>query len=409
MLKSIMKRILLSFLAVVAMATVASAQQTTLVVEVEERPRGWRGYETNRFWDNWELAAGGGASMLQMTESFGKDPGKFLNRVGWNANVALTKWIVPVVGMRLQVDGGEFQNYSFAPKSYGEGIYKTPYLYVHGDILINMTNWIGGFNPRRVYSAIPYVGFGYTAMSWTDKSVGDYNGEFAFTSGFLSKFHITPQWDIELDLRSWIFAEQQLPKEIRGDNRIACAISASLGVAYRFNKRVWTPAYSQVDVDGYIAAIAGLEEELLATDAALLVAAKDVKTLETDNARLKSDLAAAKANTPKTNYVCVGEGVVFFHIGEATLSDYARATLDNYVAAMASNDAKIVVTGYADKETGSAERNEQLSMERAQNVAAYLTAHGIDASRITTEWVGDTETAFSSPETPIVNRCVLIK
>ena len=136
MLKSIMKRILLSFLAVVAMATVASAQQTTIVVEVEERPRGWRGYETNRFWDNWELAAGGGASMLQMTESFGKDPGKFLNRVGWNANIALTKWIVPVVGMRLQVDGGEFQNYSFTPKSYGEGIYKTPYLYVHGDILV---------------------------------------------------------------------------------------------------------------------------------------------------------------------------------------------------------------------------------------------------------------------------------
>lgn len=105
-----------------------------------------------------------------------------------------------------------------------------------------MTNWIGGYNPNRVYSAIPYVGFGYTAMSWTDKSVGSYNGELAFTSGFLNKFHITPQWDIELDLRSWIFSEGSLPDEIRGDNRIACAISASLGIAYRFNKRVWTPA-----------------------------------------------------------------------------------------------------------------------------------------------------------------------
>lgn len=164
-----------------------------------------------------------------------------------------------------------------------------------------------------------------------------------------------------------------------------------------------------MDVDGYIAAIVGLEEELLVADAALVDAANDVKTLEKDNARLKSDLAAAKANRPKTNYVCVGEGVVFFHIGEATLTDYAHATLDNYAAAMAANDAKIVVTGYADKETGSAERNEQLSMERAQNVAAYLTAHGIDASRITTEWVGDTEAAFTSPDTPIVNRCVLIK
>lgn len=404
-----MKRILLSLAAILAMASVASAQETILVVQEQERPRAWRGYETNRFWDNWEVAVGGGASMLQMTESFGKDPGKFLNRVGWNANVAFTKWVVPVVGMRLQLDGGEFQNYSFAPKSYGDGIYKTPYVFVHGDILVNMSNWIGGFNPERVYSAIPYVGFGYTAMSWTDKSAGSYNGELAFTSGFLNKFHITPQWDIELDLRSWIFSEQSLPKEIRGDNRIACAISASVGIAYRFNKRTWTPAYSQVDVDGYIAAIVGLEAEMVAAESAIVAAERDIDKLTADNQRLKSDLEACRTKRPTMEYACVGESVVFFNIGEATLSDYALATLDAYAASVADGDNAIEVTGYADKETGSAERNEQLSMERAQCVAAYLEKVGIDADRITTRWVGDTEAAFTSPETPTVNRCVLIK
>lgn len=401
MLKT-MKKVLLSLFVVTLMATVAIAQEW-------ERPRAWRGYETNRFWDNWELAAGGGASMLQVSRNMKDEPGKFFNRVGWNANISATKWIVPVVGMRLRVDGGEFQNYSFHPDTYGNGIFKTPYIYVHGDILVNMSNWIGGYRPDRVYSAVSYIGFGYTAMSWTDNSAGSYNGEFAVTTGLLNKFHITPQWDIELDLRTWIFREASLPAEISNGGRYAFSLSASVGIAYRFNQRVWTPAYSQVEVDGYIAAIVGLEEEILALDGALIAAANDVKALEADNKRLNSDIEALKAEEAEVCHVAIGESVVFFNIGEATLSDYAYATLDGYIASMTDNNAEIVVTGYADKETGSTTRNEQLSMERAECVAAYLTAKGIDTNRITTRWVGDTEAAFSSPDTPVVNRCVTLK
>ena len=398
-----MKKVLLSLLIVTALTTVALAQEW-------ERPRAWSGYETNRFWDNWEIAAGGGASMLQVERNIGDDPGKFFNRVGWNANISVTKWIVPVVGMRLRVDGGEFQNYSFDQPKYGSGIFKTPYLYVHGDILVNMSNWIGGYRPNRIYSAVSYMGFGYTTMSWTDRSAGSTNSEYAFTTGLLNKFHITPQWDIELDLRSWFFREGSLPAEIGSGNRVAVGLSASVGIAYRFNQRTWTPAYSQTDVDGYIAAIVGLEEEIIATDAALLAAAEDVKALETDNKRLKSDLATAQSATQNAMVShTVGESVVFFTIGEATLSEYAHATLDNYIAAMRDTTTPITITGYADKETGSAERNMQLSKERAENVTAYLTSKGIDGSRITTQWVGDTETAFTTPTTPLVNRCVTLR
>lgn len=399
-----MKKVLLLLLGVAFVTPMVSAQDW-------EQTRAWRGYETNRFWDNWEIAAGGGASMLQVSRSLGDDPGKFFNRVGWNANISAVKWIVPVVGMRLQLDGGEFQNYSFDQPEYGGRIFKTPYLYVHGDILVNMSNWIGGYRPDRIYSAVSYVGFGYTAMSWTKHSAGDYNGEFAFTTGLLNKFHITPQWDIELDIRTWLFPERGLPAEINSGGTIALGLSASVGVAYRFNKRTWTPAYSQTDVDGYIAAIIGLEEEIIATDAALIAAAKDVKALEGDNNRLKNELAAAKsAKQPTTTAPCTkGESVVFFTIGEATLTEYAYATLDNYIAAVACCDTPIVVTGYADKETGSAERNMQLSKERAESIATYLTTQGIDATRITTEWVGDTEQAFTSPDSPLVNRCVTLK
>ena len=103
------------------------------------------------------------------------------------------------------------------------------------------------------------------------------------------------------------------------------------------------------------------------------------------------------------------ESVVFFTIGDAQLSDYAKATLDSIAQQLIAADATIVVTGYADKETGSAKRNEQLSKQRAENVASYLLGLGLPSSRLTTPWVGDTEQAFTSPDTPIVNRCVIIK
>lgn len=397
-----MKKVLLSLLIVTALTTVALAQEW-------ERPRAWSGYETNRFWDNWEIAAGGGASMLQVSRNIGDDPGKFFDRVGWNANIALTKWIVPVVGMRLQVDGGEFQNYSFDQPAYGSGIFKTPYLYVHGDILVNMSNWIGGYRTDRVYSAVSYVGFGYTAMSWTKSSAGDTNSEYAFTTGLLNKFHITPQWDIELDIRTWLLPERGLPAEINSGGRFALGLSASVGVAYRFNQRVWTPAYSQVEVDGYIAAIVGLEEEIIALDGALIAAAKDIKALEASNKELQNDVTTIEQESQEKHYVTIGEGVVFFSIGEATLTDYARATLDGYIAALSCCNSPIAITGYADKETGSSARNEQLSMERAICVTNYLTDNGIDANRITTKWVGDTQEAFTSPNNPMVNRCVTLK
>ena len=369
-----MKKIVLSLL-LVAVTTVAMAQ-------LRERPMRWQGFETNRFWDNWEMSLAGGNSILLVSEKLGKDPGKFLDRNGWNANVGFTKWVAPIIGMRLQLDAGEFRNYSFDQARYGNGVFKTPYMFVHSDLLVNMSNWIGGYNPNRVYYAISYVGFGYTAMSWTKKSAGSYNGEFAFSSGLINKFRVTPQWDIELDLRSWMFAEKSLPKEIQGGGRYAFGLSASLGVAYRFNQRDWTPAYSQVDVDGYLAAIIALEERLAVRDIELVNASNEIATLDSKNKSLEVDIAKCKDKRVQTQskVVVVPECVAFFTIGEAKITDYAEATLETYVEQVKDTSMPISVVGYADKETGSVQRNEQLSKERAESVTAWLVKAGIDAA-----------------------------
>ena len=395
-----MKRFLLCLMAAMAVTVVAKAQ--------EYSPMRWQGVYTNRFWDNWEVAAAGGNSLLQIAQK-GGDYGKFIDRNGWNANIAVSKWVVPTLGMRLQLDAGEFHNYTRPLLRSGGVKVKMPYLFVHGDILINMSNWIGGYDPDRFYSAVSYMGFGYTAMSWTKNSESPYNGEYAFTTGLVNKFRISPRFDIELDLRSWIIAERSLPEQIQRGGRFAVAMSASVGVAYRFNQRNWSPAYSQVDVDGYLLAIMALEERLIGRDAELKRANNNFSALKSENENLRNTLAESRKESSVVVKSVPTESVVFFNIGEAALTDYAKATLDSIVAQLMATEGNILVTGYADKETGSAKRNEQLSMQRAEGVANYLIGLGVPASRITTEWVGDTEQAFTTPETPIVNRCVIIK
>ena len=388
-------------MAITAVAVVAQAQEVT--------PLRWQGVYTNRFWDNWEVSAAGGNSLLQITQK-GEDYGKFIDRNGWNANIAVSKWVVPTLGMRLQIDAGEFHNFTRPMLRTGSTEIKMPYLYVHGDILINMSNWIGGYDPDRFYSAVSYMGFGYTAMSWTKKSESPYNGEYAFTTGLINKFRVSPRLDIELDLRSWLIAERSLPKEIERGGRFAVAMSASVGVAYRFNQRYWTPAYSQVDVDGYLLAIMALEEQLIERNAELKRANSNFAVVKNENESLRNSLAESRMQSSvEIAPATPSESVVFFNIGEASLTDYAKATLDSAVAQLMASERDVVVTGYADKETGSAQRNEQLSMQRAECVANYLIGLGVPASRISTNWVGDTEQAFASPDTPLVNRCVIIK
>ena len=67
-------------------------------------------------------------------------------------------------------------------------------------------------------------------------------------------------------------------------------------------------------------------------------------------------------------------------------------------------NASILLTGYADKETGNANVNMKIAKQRADAVKAALIAKGIDASRLTTDAKGDTEQPFSNNDD---NRAVI--
>ena len=99
---------------------------------------------------------------------------------------------------------------------------------------------------------------------------------------------------------------------------------------------------------------------------------------------------------------------IYFLIGKSVIRDCEKAKLESVVKAINENENNTVtVTGYADAETGSAERNMELSKERAENVAKALMDAGISEGRIKVEYKGSTVNPYEKPEQNRVAICVV--
>ena len=113
-------------------------------------------------------------------------------------------------------------------------------------------------------------------------------------------------------------------------------------------------------------------------------------------ALLASASAWAQTSTTSATQTQEGRYVVYFPTGSAKLDAEAMS-----VIAVAADDyrrvgsTRITVRGHTDT-TGSPQRNEALSERRAKAVADELTRHGVPASAITTEGVGETDLAVQT-------------
>lgn len=101
----------------------------------------------------------------------------------------------------------------------------------------------------------------------------------------------------------------------------------------------------------------------------------------------------------------VGEGInmtfdasLAFKINSAEISDTYKKDLDAAASVFKSyEDTNILIEGHTD-DTGSEEFNMALSERRAKAVRDYLIAKGVDASRLTAKWYGETQPKFPNDE-----------
>ena len=117
---------------------------------------------------------------------------------------------------------------------------------------------------------------------------------------------------------------------------------------------------------------------------------QQMETLEKQQQAENAQQAAAHAAAQKY------AAIVYFPVGSAVLDEDDQRQLRWFVQQMQPYPlATFEVQGFADS-TGSEATNQNLSIERAQAVAAYLTGQGIDSSRMYVQGFGTSSPADSN-------------
>lgn len=385
-----MKKILLSI------ALVAISVSSVFAQENSAEKLRWKGIMNNGFWSNWEISVGGGVNYTAWN-GIGNDQDG-VGDLGWMVEGSVSKWFNPIVGARVQVIGGQLN------ASDDNGL-KSNWIMPHADALLNLSNWIGGYREDRVYYAKLFAGFGVSIVNVNNSA----SAGFAFDAGLINTFRVCKALDINLELKGILNAGRDMPRGIDAlAGKYGQIYSATLGLTYRFNKRNWDKAYSQEEVDGYLAAIAALEAGLadahrnegkLAERLAAQKAATD-QALK-DNEALKAELAKRKTSV-------VSASALFFNFDSAKLLDRAKASMQilQEVIKAAPKDQVFTIVGHADAKTGSPEYNQKLSERRAKAVYDYLVEQGVNPNQLTWKGVGSSQNIF-----PVngINRVVIVK
>lgn len=397
-----MKKIFLTFM-LAAFAASALAEGTP------KKPS-FSGFVSNGFWDNWEISAGlGGGTAFSNSGNLGS----WGDRFGFEGNFSLTKWLHPVVGVRGQLQGGWFNNFDAEL-----GKLSWPYMFAHADLMINASNWIGGYREDRAWYGVPFVGFGYMASNFTDSSQRDNqtgtNQEFAFTAGLLNKFRLSPSFDFNIELKGLIAKSEICPASVGG--AYLFGFTATAGITYRFNQRNWergVPGYTAEDIRAFQDAVASsnaaleaaqaendrLNDELTAADAR----AKAAEQAAAD-ARAKAAAEAKKVNNSSSPTSII---LYDYSMSKLTAKDKTRLELTAELIKNGPKDRVYTIQGHADQQTGTLAGNRRVAENRAKNVYDYLVKCGVNPKQLTYEGLGNEPDVYKNIQK--ANRSVIIK
>jgi peptidoglycan-associated lipoprotein len=111
-----------------------------------------------------------------------------------------------------------------------------------------------------------------------------------------------------------------------------------------------------------------------------------VRTADPDSARRAEEARLARE---RAELMATLQEMVFFDYDDSRIRQDAQAILSRKIPILRANPAVTLrIVGHAD-ERGSLEYNLALGMRRARSVRDYLVNFGIDASRLTTDSMGE--------------------
>lgn len=354
-------------------------------------PCGTRYYATKS--DNWFIQLGAGTNT-----PFVENPDGDTHQFTANYGVGFGKWFSPYFGWRLEFQGGSIH---WNNNSVGIGHMKS--VNANLDIMWDMFNSLGGVNSKRVFSIIPFVGVGGT-YNWDYKNVDArpalddahipmYKGEqkdsewlLPVSAGLQFRFRLSKYVDFFAQARASFYSDS-FNNYVYGEP-VDVNISTLAGFNITFGGRDFR-SFDPCTYTGYIEQLNGqindLRGTLAETAAALAVA--------------EAQLPCPEVVVPEA-VVCESAALlptVRFTINSSKVTKMEQVNVYNMAQWMKDNaDKKVVITGYADKNTGSANYNQGLSERRAKAVYDMLVKeYGINPNRLQTAAEGSSQQLYN--------------
>lgn len=306
---------------------------------------------------------------------------KFKDLISPAAALSFGYQFTPVIGARIGASGWESAGGWVNPAtSYN-------YNYVAGnlDVMFNLSNLFCGFNPKRVFNLSAFVG---GAVNYA------FNNDDAVALGRSLKQNSTYELDyLWKDSKVFGVGRAGLHADFRLSDRFSLNLEANANILsdHYNSKKAENP-------DWYFNALAGVTFRLGKSYTVVAPVLPEpmpepVKKEEPKKPVVKEEVKKPVEKPVVKEYKCD----VFFEINSWVISAQEEAKINALAEYMKQNPTvKVSLIGYADVQTGNARINQNLSKERAEAVAKMLTSkYGIDASRITKEYKGDTEQPFS--------------
>lgn len=156
------------------------------------------------------------------------------------------------------------------------------------------------------------------------------------------------------------------------------------------------------------AAKAAAERAAAEKAAAAKAAAKSAADAEAAAKAAEAEAAAAIAAGENKAQEWTAQENIYFDLNKSVIRPSEVEKITRIVALLQKNPGMTVtIAGYADKATGTHERNMTLSQERSARVRQCLIDSGIAAARISTDYFGDTKQVSNVPENNRVAICLV--
>ena len=310
--------------------------------------------------------------------------------VGYNFN--------QVVGARLTLNTWQ----SKAGQNVAGNVYKWKWNYVAPmvDATFNLTNLFCEYNPDRVVEFGVFGGIGAN-IAWGNDEAADAQKAILAGAGKNLADVQAPLENLWDGTKTRFVARVGANVDFRVSDRVKLGVELSANtLSDKYNsKKAGNP-------DWYFNALVGVKVALGETHTTKVIPAP--KPVEKIIERIIEKPAPAPA--PKVESKVVEENFrrdIFFPIGNTNIAKSQTTKIAEIVKYMKENpDAKITLTGYADKGTGSAAFNDKIAARRALTVYNTLAAKGVAKSRMIKESKGSRVQPFEENDMNRVTICI---